>query len=350
MKEITKQESMADQVRKRVSTTRTKRPELEGNIETMVSTGSTLLDLAISGGRVRGGGLPGGISVEISGLPGTGKTVLLCETAGAIKRLGGEVMFHDPEARLNKQFASIFGMDVDELEYMTPNTVSEMFLALRKWMPDNGKLNGVFTDSLAALSTDMEMDNDEGDKMGGRRAKELSEGFRKTARLITSTNTLMVVSNQLRENMDRAFKFSPKYRTPGGQSIGYYTSLRLSSSKVGSLSRERKIKGKTHKIIYGIEVEVEVIKSSIWHPHRTAPVTIDFAYGIDNIRDSLRYLRDINGTKGYMLNGNLLDPTLPKAIEIVENENLEGVLREEVIDTWEEIEAAFKVERKPKKR
>ena len=39
----------------------------------MVSTGSTLLDLAISGTRVRGGGYPGGILVEIFGASGTGK-------------------------------------------------------------------------------------------------------------------------------------------------------------------------------------------------------------------------------------------------------------------------------------
>ena len=32
-----------------------------GNTETLVSTGSTLLDLAISGGRKRGGGIPGGV-------------------------------------------------------------------------------------------------------------------------------------------------------------------------------------------------------------------------------------------------------------------------------------------------
>ena len=31
----------------------------------LISTGSTLLDLAIAGGRSKGGGIPGGIMVEI---------------------------------------------------------------------------------------------------------------------------------------------------------------------------------------------------------------------------------------------------------------------------------------------
>ena len=52
-----------------------RKKQMEGNTETMISTGSTLLDLAISGTRVRGGGLPGGILVEIFGPAGSGKTV-----------------------------------------------------------------------------------------------------------------------------------------------------------------------------------------------------------------------------------------------------------------------------------
>lgn len=341
---------MSKQVKDRVEAPKKKRKEYDGNTEVMISTGSTLLDLAISGGRIRGGGIPGGIIAEISGLPGTGKTVLLCEIAGAVHRNGGQVMFHDPEARLNEQFASIFGMQKAELEYMTPDTVSEIFGALREWLPEDDKLNGVFTDSLAALSTEMEMEKDEGDKMGGRRAKELSEGFRKTARLITSTNTLFVASNQLRENMDRVSKFSPKYRTPGGQAIGFYTSLRLGTTKIGALTRERTFKGKSRKIIYGVEIEVEVTKSSIWHPHRKAPVTIDFAYGIDNIRQNLKYVKEMRGTTTYVLGEDKLDKELAKAIAIIEDGNLEDQLREEVIDLWEELEETFKVERKPKKR
>ena len=43
----------------------------EGDFGAVVSTGSTLLDLAISGGRVRGGGVPSGILMEVYGQPGT---------------------------------------------------------------------------------------------------------------------------------------------------------------------------------------------------------------------------------------------------------------------------------------
>ena len=69
-------------------------------ITQVLSTGSTLLDLAICGGRIRGGGIPGGMIVEIYGPSGSGKTAILTELAGSAQRNGGEARFDDPEARL----------------------------------------------------------------------------------------------------------------------------------------------------------------------------------------------------------------------------------------------------------
>ena len=201
--------------------------KLDGSTDRMISTGSTLLDLAITGGRVKGGGIPGGILVEIFGPASSGKTVLLCEIAGAISRQGGEVMFNDPEARLNKQFAKLFGLDVRSISYSQPVTIPEVFQPIRKWNPeDETKVHGIFADSLAALSTDLEMDKDEGDKMGMRRAKEFSEELRKTCRVLNQKNLLMVASNQIRVNMD-AGQYGQKYSSPGGMAIGFYARLRL---------------------------------------------------------------------------------------------------------------------------
>jgi len=101
--------------------------EYDGNFYNTVSTGSTLLDLAISGGRVRGGGLPAGILVEIFGPSGSGKTVLLSSIAGCIQEKGGLVKFHDPEARINPTFSKMFGMKLEDGDYYRPDTVPEVF-------------------------------------------------------------------------------------------------------------------------------------------------------------------------------------------------------------------------------
>lgn len=338
-----------EEVKERVNAPKEKKSEYDGSTETMISTGSTLLDLAISGGRVHGGGIPAGILVEIFGPESSGKTVMLCEIAGEVQRQGGEIQFQDTEARLNQQFAQIFDFDTETIDITTPSTVTEVFQDLRKWIPDNGMINGSFTDSLAALSTEMEMENEEGDKMGMRRAKEFSEQLRKTCRILAQTDTLLVCSNQVRENVDRG-KFGKKWKAPGGKGIAFYSSLRLGTSILGSLSRERTFKGKKIKQIYGVLIEVEIVKSSVWKPGRKAQIAIDYDYGIDDIRENLDYLKKTQNLKGYKIGNKEVGATRDAAIAYVEKHGLQDELREEVIKLWKEIDELFKVEREKKKR
>jgi len=349
MKRIGKVEPLSEQVKRRINVpAKTQEKYPDGNFGTIISTGSTLLDLAISGGRVRGGGIPGGILVEIFGPSGSGKTVFLSEIAGAVQRQGGDLLFHDPEARLNPQFAKLFGLDLKEGSYFMPDTVPEIFEPIRTWNPENPKvINGIFADSLAALSTELELENKAGDKMGGRRAKEFSEGTRKTARIIKDKNYLMVCSNQIRQNMD-AMAFS-KYTTPGGEAIGFYSSLRLKTQIIKKHKVEKTFKGKEISKIVGVRVEVEVYKSSVWEPYHVAPATIIFDYGIDDIRENLQFIKDYSKQKVYTLDGRTLDQGLADSISMIEEDHLEQQLKEEVIELWEEREKTFKIERKPKR-
>jgi protein RecA len=347
-----KEESLSKQMKNKVTNEekQIEKPEYDGDFGNTISTGSTLLDLAISGGRVRGGGLPGGIFVEVFGPSGSGKTVLLSEIAGNVQKQKGEIMFHDPEARLNTQFALMFGMSIDkEKNYFCPDKVTEVFKTVREWKPSNEKLiNGIFTDSLAALSTQMEMENEDGDPFGGRRAKEFSEGLRKTCRIIKDKNYLMVCSNQVREVIG-ATQYQAKTKSPGGKALEFYPSLRLEFSSPIKIKLEKQIVGKKQERIVGVETTISVFKSSIWKPFRKAVVSTVFDYGIDNIKDSLQYIKDNTENTVYTLKGEKLDKELYKAIRIVEDSNAENDLREEVINLWEEIEEKFVQERKVKR-
>ena len=320
-----------------------------GSTDKMISTGSTLLDLAISGGRIRGGGIPGGILVEIFGPSGSGKTVLLCEIAGAIQRQQGDIMFHDPEARLNKQFAQIFDLDTTDIEYSTPDTIPQVFQGVRDWEPKGVGINGILADSLAALSTNLEMDSKEGDKMGMRRAKEFSEELRRTCRILTQKNLLMVCSNQVRQNMD-AGPYGQKYTSPGGTAIGFYSSLRLRMSNPKKIKITEKIASKEVVRVIGVKTEIEVFKSSVWKPYRTAPITIIFDYGIDNTRDCLQFIKDYTKNTVYTINGEILGKSMQEAIKVIEESNTEDRLKEEVITLWESIENKFQSTRKTKVR
>ncbi|MBU0777458.1 DNA recombination/repair protein RecA, partial [Patescibacteria group bacterium] len=320
--------------------------EYDGGV-TAISTGSTLLDLAISGGRFRHGGIPSGILVEIFGPSGSGKSVLLSEIAGQVQKQGGKIMFKDPEARLNKQFAKLFNLDVDTIEYENPNTVPEVFKPVRAWDPKpEGKVHGIFTDSLAALSTEMELD--EKDQYGMRRASEFSKELRKTCRVITSKNFLMVCSNQVRTIIG-AGPYEQKQNSPGGLGIGFYSSLRLRCGSPTKIKRTRTIGGKELKRVIGVDVLIDVYKSSIWVPYLSAPVSIIFDYGIDDIRQNLKFVRQIRKHNGYILGDSKLGKSLDEAISVIEaGRILQQKLKIETIALWREVEAQFIKERKPK--
>lgn len=342
-------EKLSTQMKRRVLTIQPKKvPEYDGNTERMISTGSTLLDLAISGGRVRGGGIPGGIFVEVFGPESSGKTVLLCETAGDVQRKGGDIMFHDPEARLNTQFAQIFDLQVKAEDYKIPDTVTELFDAVVKWKPEGKGINGIFADSLAALSTNMEMEEEDGDKMGMRRAKEFSEGLRKTCRIIKNNNYLMIGSNQIRETVNATY--GKRTHSPGGKALAFYASLRIEAGETRKISDSVTVAGKEVKKVIGVRTEFEVVKSSIWKPFRKAWVTIIFDYGVDDIRECLQFIKDYTSNKTYTVNGETLSNSMDEAIAKVEKQGLQKELKEEVIDLWEDIEARFESTRTKKVR
>lgn len=340
---------LSEQVeRKAAAEQASKQIEYEGS-GPVISTGSTLLDLAISGGRFRGGGIPTGIFVEVFGPSGSGKTVLLAQIAANVQRMGGKVLFHDPEARLNKEFATIFGMVPDDIEYSQPDTISQMFSSVRNFLRQApaDSVCGVFADSLAALSTELEMSAEEGDKMGMRRAREFSEQLRRTCRLIAQRKALMVCSNQVRQNLDSG-PYGMKYVSPGGEAIGFYSSLRLRCTGVEKLKVKKVVSGKEHQRVVGIKSTIEVFKSTVWKPYSTADVYIIYDYGIDDITANLKFLKENTNDTVYSLNGKKLGRSLEEAIRTVEDEGLERELKEAVIDLWTEIEETFQSRRKPR--
>ena len=314
------------------------------DIEETISTGSTLLDLAISGGRVREGGIPLGVLVEVFGPSSCGKTVLLCQIAGNMQRKNGSIMFYDPEARLNSQFAKMFGVEINKIAYDTPDTVTQVFSEARKWKPESSPC-GIFADSLAALSTDLEMGKDEGDKLGMRRAKEFSEQLRRTCRIITKKKYIMVCSNQVRQNLE-AGPYGQKYTSPGGEAIGFYSSLRLRAKSPQKIKKKVTVAGKEITQVVGVRTQFEVFKSTVWKPYRVAPVTIIFDYGVDDIRENLQFIKDYTKSTVYTLHGEKLAVSIDKSIEIIEKEGKEKELKDEVIDLWNEIENKFSSNRR----
>jgi recombination protein RecA len=297
------------------------------------------LDLAISGQSELGGGLPGGILVEVFGPSGTGKTVLLSEIAGGVRRQGGNVMFHDPEARLNGQFAKMFGLDMDDITYSKPDTIVEVFKSIREWDPGSDDvIHGVFADSLAALTTDAELA--ETDKYGMRRAKEFSEQLRLTCRVLAAKGMLLVCSNQIRQNPD-AGPYGQKFKSPGGEAIGFYSSVRLRTASPSKLKKEVSVRGRKHSMVVGVEVDIEVHKNSLAAPYHRVPVMIRFDYGIDDVTANLQFIKTNTNATKYQVAGTSLAVSLEQSAQMVEEQELEQQLASEVRQLWLEIQGAF---------
>lgn len=311
-------------------------------VDSVVSTGSTLLDLAISGKRRRGGGVPGGIMMEIFGGEGSGKTAILAEICASVQSHDGEAKFLDPEARLDKEYARIYQMNLEIADYSRPDTVTEIFDAISSWKPKNNKvINVIATDSLAALSTELEMTK--GDKMGMKRAKEFSTGFRITARQIVSNNWLLACTNQTRQGDYGEV-------TPGGKAIAFYSSLRLRVTQKELIYQEKDFNGTKIKKAIGIHSNIYVKKSTVDDPYREVPIYIIFGYGIDDIRANLQYYKDMMGLSTYACPDGKTYQALNAAIGYIEKNQLQNDLKEKVIDLWEEIESKFNLNRMKKER
>lgn len=316
------------------------------SVEHMISTGCTLLDLAISGKRKRGSGIPGGILLEIYGKPGSGKTAVLVETCASAQARGGEVEFIDPEARLDREYSNTYGMTLAKDNYYQVDTVEEMFdIVGRSRSIDPGKIHVTAADSLAALSTKLEMDGE--DKMGMRRAKMFSERLRKTARLLAQQNRILFCSNQVRQG-------EVSMITPGGNAIPFYASCRIQINQDSKLEKEKAfsyegVTGKTIKKVIGIESTFTVVKNSIDDPFRSGRLFIVFGVGIDDVRTNLQYVKDMLKLSTYWTPKGTYQQ-MDAAIAAIERDNLEDELREQVINIWEAAELAFAKSRKPKRR
>ncbi len=308
----------------------------------VVSTGCTLLDLAICGGRIRGGGIPGGILVEYSGPSGSGKTALAVDTASSVQFKGGEADIMDPEARLDKEYARIYGLKLNKKNYSRPDTVSEVFDIIESWEPKDEKvINAKIIDSIAALSTDMEL-SESGDKRGQKKAKELHAGCRKTARKIAKNNKLIIFTNH---EMDGDYGKT----NPGGKALPYYASLRVRIQQDRLEEETKSVNGKKITKSIGIRSKFFIKKNSLDNGFRDGYLYIINGLGIDDVRGNLQWYKDNTKSTKYLAVDKEYVP-MKLAIDYIEKNNLENELREMVIDLWEEIEEKFKPKRKEKVR
>jgi len=323
----------------------TKKPEVQKKYTPgfFVSTRSTLLDMAISCKVNPKGGIPGGNIVEIFGESGLGKTGLVVEIAANAQRAGGEIWFNDPEGRLNKAYAEIYsGLQINEKYYSKEKYVNKSFHQLSLWEPERTDVVNVrVEDSLAAMTTELEMKDEDGDKMGMRRAKEFSAGLRKIAVPMSEPHKLLLLTNQVRQG-DMGLV------TPGGKGIPFYSSVRIQLFPYISPSKSAvidKIKiGKKEKEVekkIGIRTMCKIVKNSVDDPERLVPIFIIYGYGIDDVRANLQWYKETLGEDKYDCGDGTTYVAMHKAINYIEQNSLQEKVAQQTRDLYLEIESKF---------
>lgn len=298
------------------------------NITDWVSTGSSLLDLAIS--NRKDGGLPVGRIVELNGLEGTGKSLICAHILADTQKKGGLAIMIDTEYAAAPAFWTAVGVSVKDLVYVNLVTVEEIFSKIeqaigvaRKNFPD--KLVTIVVDSLAMASCETEMESEHGkDGYNTSKAIIISKALRKITGLIGKQRILCVFTNQLRMNMN-AMAFGDKYVVPGGKAMGFAASVRVRLASTGNLKKAERVIGNSCKAV--------VTKNRMGPPKRQAEFEIHFDSGIQNLKSWLDFLKE-NGfaTKGgqsysLKLPSGTVSVTVPQFVEKV---NTEVAFKDEV--------------------
>ena len=172
------------------------------HVKRWISTGSRLLDYAIS--NKRDGGYPEGRIVEIFGPPSIGKSHLATQAAISTQKMGGIVIYCDTENAVNPETLSDLGIDVGKnFISAEPSCIEDVFKVVESTImrvKESAKDVPVtiIWDSVAATPPKAEI-MAEVDKDGiGQAARAISKGMRRITQLIGTSNVLFILLNQIR--------------------------------------------------------------------------------------------------------------------------------------------------------
>ena len=255
-----------------------------------ISTGSSLLDLAIS--NRPNGGFPVGRIVELQGMEASGKSLIIAHTLANTQKKGGLAVYIDTENALSEEFLRAVGVDVSNMLYVPLETIEDAFEAIeniietvRKSSKD--RLVTIALDSVSAATTKIEQDADyDKDDWATAKAIVMSKAMRKITSIIGKQRVLFLCTSQLREKM--GVMFGDKYTTSGGKALGFHASCRIRLKGVGKLKSGT---GKTEQII-GVQTEAQVIKNRMGPPFKKATFDIYFNSGIDDYNSWLALMKD----------------------------------------------------------
>jgi recombination protein RecA len=256
------------------------------DIKEFISTGSTMLDLAIA--NKPNGGIAVGRITEINGLESSGKSLIGAHILAETQKKGGVAVYIDTENSVSEEFLKVLGIDTTQLLYLQLQTVEQIFQAIEEIVlkvreAEKDRLVTILVDSLAAASTQVEIDADfEKDGWATSKAIIISKALRKITQLIGRQRIALVFTNQLRTKL--GVMFGDPWTTSGGKALPFHASTRIRLKNKGRITDSK-------KNVLGMTILAQVIKNRLGPPLRHAEFPLYFESGIDDIGSWLEVMK-----------------------------------------------------------
>lgn len=336
-----------------------RKPKLTYDKDTLVSSGSTLLNLACTGTSY--GGFAKGEYIFFVGDSMSGKTwfTMTCFAEAAQKQSFQDYAFiHDnPEQGANMDVEFYFGAACRERLQEPPSggpsrTVEEFYINLNKAL-DQGPCIYVL-DSMDALDADSDEEQYEKERKayeqgkdatgsyGTGKAKANSQRMRRVTRRLKETGSILIVICQTRDNIGFGAQFNPKTRA-GGKALRFYAQMEIWTSVAKTITKT--VRGKKRQV--GVITKLAIKKNRHNGQLHSVEVPIYHSYGIDDIRSCVEYLIEEKqwSKSGSKIKAKELDliGTDVKLIKEIEEQGLERRLRRIVTKTWNEIVDATRI-------
>lgn len=278
----------------------------------LLSTGSTLLNLAMSG--YPQGGIAKGWYVHFVGDSQCGKTffahTLLAEAANNSEFDDYRLVFDDIENGAFMDKERYFGKKcADRLEAPSyyedgspeySRMAEEMYFNIYNLLNTKKPKPIIYVvDSLDALSSKYEeqkfnekrLAHKKGTKAkgdyGDGKAKIHSGNIRQVVSRLRDTGSILFCISQTRDILN-AEMFGPTSTYSGGRALKFYTSMQL----WGSVGQEIKktVRGTKRKI--GMTARIKVKKNRSTGKERTVEIPIYYSYGLDDLQSCINFLLD----------------------------------------------------------